>query len=74
MILYVRVIPRSKKKEIIDLGDNRVRVKVISPPAEGRANRELIESLARYYGKSKSSITIRKGIASRDKVVEITDV
>ncbi|MBE0432044.1 DUF167 domain-containing protein [candidate division WOR-3 bacterium] len=74
MILRVRVIPRSKKNEVIDVGDNRVRVKVVSPPADGRANRELIESLARYYKTSRSSITIKKGIASRDKVVEITDV
>jgi uncharacterized protein (TIGR00251 family) len=73
MYLQVRVIPRSKRNEIIDLGNNRLRVKVISPPADGRANKELIESLARYYKKKKSSITIIRGSTSRDKVVEITD-
>ncbi|MDH4211077.1 MAG: DUF167 domain-containing protein [candidate division WOR-3 bacterium] len=73
MFLQIRVIPRSKKNEVIDLGNSQLKVKVISPPADGRANKELIESLARYYKKKKSSITIIKGTTSRDKVVEIED-
>ena len=73
MLLHVRVMPRSKKNEVMDLGQNRLRVKVVSPPVDGRANAELIESLARYYDRPRSSITIKKGKASRDKVVEITD-
>ena len=73
MFLQIRVIPRSKKNEIIDLGKKRLRVKVTSPPVDGRANKELIELLARYYKKKKSSITIKKGTKSRDKVIEIED-
>lgn len=73
ILLNIRVIPRSKKNEIIDLGNNRLKVKVTSPPEGGRANKELVESLARYYTKAKSSITITKGIRSRDKIVEISD-
>jgi uncharacterized protein (TIGR00251 family) len=73
MLLRVRVIPRSKKNEVIDMGNNRVKVNVISPPVDGRANRELIESLARHYKKKKSSITIKKGTTSRNKLVEIAD-
>ncbi len=73
MFLQIRVIPRSEKNEVIDLGNNQLKVKVISPPVRGRANKELIESLARYYKKKKSSITIIKGATSRNKVVEIAD-
>jgi uncharacterized protein (TIGR00251 family) len=73
MLLRVRVIPRSKKNEVIDMGNNRVKVNVISPPVDGRANRELIESLAQHYKKKKSSITIKKGTTSRNKLVEIAD-
>jgi uncharacterized protein (TIGR00251 family) len=73
MQLRVRVVPRSRKAEVIDLGNNRLRVRVVSPPAEGRANDELIGLLARHYKKSKSSIIIKKGVKSRDKFVEIID-
>jgi uncharacterized protein (TIGR00251 family) len=71
MHLRIKVVPRSKKNEVIDLGHNQLKVKVVSPPSDGRANRELIETLARYYRKRKSSITIKKGRASKDKIVEI---
>jgi len=64
---------RSKQSEVTDLGNNSLRVRVISPPAEGRANKELIGLLAQHYKKSKSSITIKKGVTSRDKLVEIKD-
>ena len=73
MLVRVRVIPRSKKNEVIDLGNNQLKVRVISPPVDGRANKELIESLARYYRKSISSITIKRGTTSRAKLVEIAD-
>lgn len=73
ILLSVRVVPRSKKNEVIDLGNNQLKVRVISPPVDGRANKELIESIARYYGKSISSITIIKGTTSRVKLVEIAD-
>jgi len=71
MQLRIKVLPRSKKNEVIDLGDNQLRVKLVSPPSAGRANKELIETLSRYYGKRKSSIAIKKGRTSRDKIVEI---
>ncbi|UCD06011.1 MAG: DUF167 domain-containing protein [candidate division WOR-3 bacterium] len=73
VLLSVRVIPRSKKNEVSDLGNNRLRVRVISPPERGRANKELVELLARHYRKRRSSITIAKGLTSRDKIVEISD-
>lgn len=73
MHLWIRVVPRSRKPEVIDLGNNRLKVRVVSPPAEGRANDELIGLLARRYKRSKSSIIIKKGLKSRDKFVEILD-
>lgn len=73
MIVRVRVIPRSKKSVVLDLGKNLLKVKVQSPPTDNRANNELIEVLARYYNISKSSIKIRRGLKSKEKMVEIKD-
>ena len=73
MLLRVRVVPNSRKAQIEELEQNHLTVKVLAPPARGRANRELIETLARYYNKPKQSVEIRKGLHSRDKIVEIKD-
>lgn len=73
MYLKVRVIPRAKKSEVIELGDNVLRVKVTAPPVGGRANEELIEVLARHYGTARSSVTIKRGATSRNKVILIED-
>jgi uncharacterized protein (TIGR00251 family) len=73
MMVKVRVIPRSRKSAVIALEKNLLKVRVLSPPTDNRANNELIEVLARYYNTSKSSIKIRSGLKSRVKLVEIED-
>jgi uncharacterized protein (TIGR00251 family) len=73
MYLRVRVVPRSKQTEIKELAHNHLRVRVLSPPSDNRANKELVALLARYYNKRKSSIRIKKGLKSPDKLVEIQD-
>jgi uncharacterized protein (TIGR00251 family) len=42
-----------------------------SPPAEGRANRELIERLAEYFQVPRTQVRIVSGAGSRIKLVEI---
>ncbi len=73
MLVEIHVIPRAKKVKIEERGKNSLKVHLLSPPVDGRANKELVTILARYYGKSKSSIIIRKGFRSRDKIIEIRD-
>ena len=73
MYLRVHVLPRSKKTEIVELAHDHLRVRVLSPPTDDQANKELVAVLARYYNKRKSSIRIKKGLKSRDKLVEIQD-
>ena len=73
MLVKVRVIPRSTRVAIEELEKNRLRVRVLSPPTDDRANNELIDILARYYNKRKSAVQIKKGLRSRDKLVEVKD-
>ncbi len=42
-----------------------------SPPADGKANAELMELVAKYFGCRKSSVSIKRGAASRVKLVKI---
>ncbi len=47
------------------------KVYLTAPPVEGKANKLLLELLAKYFNLKKSQIRIIKGGRTRDKVVQI---
>lgn len=73
ILLKLVLIPGAKKNEVIGLyGDPaRLKIKVASPPVDGAANKELIKFLAKVLAISKSSITITRGLTSRQKDIEL---
>jgi hypothetical protein len=72
MIIQVRVFPKSKKHGLSE--ENGVlRVHLSSAPERGKANKELVAILAEYYNIRKGRITILRGEASKNKVVEIAE-
>ncbi|MEW6116679.1 MAG: DUF167 domain-containing protein [Nitrospirota bacterium] len=71
IVIEVKVIPRSSKKEIIGTVDATVKIKLTAPPVGGAANEQLIELLADRFGVKKSDITIMKGESSTRKTVKI---
>lgn len=70
ILINVRVQPRSSRAGVEITGDG-LKVRLKSPPVDNRANEELIELLAENLGVRKSSISIVRGLSSRDKVVLI---
>ena len=76
MKLFVKVTPNAKQNQVvddnIDLLENRnLKVKVNQPPEDGKANKAVIEILAKYFEVKKSTIVISSGLTSRNKVIEI---
>jgi len=71
MDLHIRVIPNSKHQEIIEDNENFFKIKIKAPAKEGKANKELIEVLAKKYKVGKSRVEILKGISGKDKLVRI---
>ncbi len=67
----VKVVPNSKKAKVEQTEGGVLRVNVDAPAKEGKANKRLVEILAKYSSKPKSSIRIVKGRTSKNKVVEI---
>jgi uncharacterized protein (TIGR00251 family) len=65
-ILRIKVVPSSKKEEIIE-GEPLV-VKVKEAPVKGRANEAVVKLLSGYFGKS---VRIISGRRSRKKVIEL---
>lgn len=67
----VKVKPNSKQQKIQEEADGSLTVHLKSPPVDGKANEELIKLLAEKFHVSKSQITIKSGLSSRTKLVEI---
>jgi uncharacterized protein (TIGR00251 family) len=67
----VKVKPNSKQQKITEEVDGSLTIHLKSPPVDGKANAELIKLLADKFDVPKSSIQIKSGISSRQKVIEI---
>ncbi len=73
MNIEVRVITNAKKREI-KKEDGHFKVKLISPPIEGKANKELIEFLSEVFGIKRSEIKIIKGEKDKIKIISLPDI
>lgn len=76
MKLFVKVTPNAKQNQVVDdnidlLGNRSLKVKVNQPPEDGKANKAVIEILAKYFEVKKSTVIISSGLTSRNKVIEI---
>ncbi len=69
VILKVKVTPGSSRNSLAQITEDRLAVKLTSPPVEGKANKQLIKFLGKKLGVSPSSISIVRGITSREKVL-----
>ncbi len=74
MILNVRAVPRSSKSGIDGWLGDALKVRIKSAPVDGKANKELVETLAKAFGVPKSSVAIASGDTSKTKRVEIKGV
>lgn len=73
--LPVRVIPRASQNEVAEiLGDQTVKIRLVSPPGERETNKELIKFLSKILGIPASKMEIVAGGTGRDKLVSILDV
>lgn len=70
-VIGIRLKPAASREKIVSVGDDEVCIAVTAAPVDGKANEAMIRFLAKAFGVSKSSIGIRKGATSRNKLVEI---
>jgi|SRR3990172_12340097 len=72
--LAIRVIPRASKNEVAGvLEDGTIKIRLTSPPIDGRANHALIEFLSELLGIPRAKIQIVAGQKGRNKLVAILD-
>lgn len=73
MIISVRVKPRSKNPGWEFDAAGTLVLRVHEPPVDGKANKAVIDSVAKIYNLRKSQVRIATGETARTKRVEIPD-
>ncbi len=71
MKITVIAHPNSKKQEIVKDLEGTLHIYTKEPAQEGRANKTIIEALAKHFDVSKSQVKLVKGHKSKQKIFEI---
>lgn len=71
LILRLHIQPGAKRTEAVGLHGDALKIRLAVPPVEGAANTALLKFLAMTFGVPLSQVTLRHGVKSRRKVVEI---
>ena len=72
LLLRLLVQPRASKNELAGLHNDALKLRLTTPPVEGRANQAVIAFLAKRLHLPKSALTIKSGQQSREKQVLIS--
>ena len=67
VVLNVRAQPRSSRAGIDGLLGDAVKVRIRCAPVDGKANKELVETLADAFGLPKSRVVFKSGETSKTK-------
>jgi len=74
MLIRVKVRPKSKADEIVEImEDGTIKVRVRAVPEKGKANKAVIELLAKEYDVSKADVKIIGGATDQIKLIKINE-
>ena len=73
MKIRVKVKPNSRENSVKELENDYFEVKVSVPPEKGKANKRVIELIAKYYKIPKSKVTLISGETYHEKVLNISN-
>ncbi len=74
LLLFVKATPRSRKNEIGDVINGRLKIKVTAVAEKGKANRAIIKLLSKKLGIAASNIELSQGPTSSLKSFRISDI
>lgn len=74
--LKLRVVPNAKRSECIGIipGTGEIKIKLAAPAVDGKANKALVEFLAKTIGVPKNAIEIVRGEKNRNKTVALSAI
>jgi uncharacterized protein (TIGR00251 family) len=68
-VVAVRVVPGASRSAIVGLHGEELKVRVCSPPVDGRANDEVCAVLAEALGLRNREVQLVQGHSARSKVL-----
>lgn len=69
--LNIKLVPNASKNEIVGKESEYIRIRIQSPPVDGKANKALINFLAKELGVKKAQVAIIVGQTSRLKRIQV---
>ncbi len=73
-LLRLFVQPKARRRQVVGLHLDRLKVAVTEPPDRGKANAAVIELIAELLSVPKSSVSLLRGDTSRAKDVVVSGV
>lgn len=71
VVVNVRAQPRSSRAGLDGVVGDALKVRVRAAPVDGKANKELVETLADAFGLPKSRVVFRSGETSKTKRIAL---
>lgn len=72
--LSVHLQPNATKNEICGVHGSALKVRLRSPPVDGKANAHLIDFIAERLGICAAQVRLVRGQTSRHKILDITEM
>lgn len=70
--LFIYVQPGAKSTEIVGVHDGALKIRLNTPPLDGRANKALQKFLAQHFNVSTRSVVLVSGERNRKKIFLIS--
>ncbi len=72
LLLSLYVQPRASRNELAGLHGDALKLRLTTPPVDGKANKAVISFLAKLFKIPKSAILIKSGLQSRSKKIVLS--
>lgn len=71
--ISIKVKPNAKQSVLTEMEDGTYAAQLKAPPVDGKANKALIDLVAKHFAVRKSQVSIKNGLSGRQKLVIIDD-
>lgn len=74
LLLHLRVQPKAAQDRIAGTHGDALKVRITTPPTEGKANQHLARLFAKELGVAKGAVEVEKGEKGKDKTLRLEGV
>lgn len=71
LVLQLLIQPKASRDEFSDIRNGRLKIRLTAPPADGAANRCLLDFLASQFSVARNKVSLPRGASGRQKTVVI---